>query len=252
MLGNTLKSGLITAILLLAAACGEPQDPAAAEGGRSDGLTIETDTDIPSVRTIEAVDPSSPGLTTCTLAVAPDGAEWEISLLWTGPPETVDGFHRIHTISLRPLEGGETTVFQNLEADIPDVMDASGYLVIEDMNFDGYMDFRLMEHPTAGPNTYWLFWLYDPETSGFGRVEEWEELGLVSPEFLAEDQRIRSFSRDGYGLYQTRVFDIAEGIPVLAIRIHTEWEGDTLYSVTEELVDGVMMQTNREILEEEV
>jgi len=39
---------------------------------------------------------------------------------------------------------------------------------------------------------------------------------------------------------------------MLAMRIYTEWEDDTLYSITEELVDGAMMETSREILEEEV
>jgi len=253
MSGISMKSGLILAILLLGAACGEPQEPAAAEDVGSDEVTIVTDEGILQDRTMEeAVDPSSPGLTACTLSVTSEGSEWEISLLWTGPPETVEAFHSIHTLSLRPLEGGEATVFRNLDASIPDVMDASGYLVTEDMNFDGFMDFRLMENPTAGPNTYWLFWLYDPETGTFTKADVWNELGLVSPEFLPEEHRIRSFSRDGYGLYETRMFDVTEGIPMLAMRIYTEWEDDTLYSITEELVDGAMMETSREILEEEV
>ena len=46
---------------------------------------------------------SSPGLTTCTLTVAPGAGDWEISLHWLGPPAAADGFLSVHTVSARPL-----------------------------------------------------------------------------------------------------------------------------------------------------
>lgn len=243
MIVAILRIALLAVIaVLLAAGCGGDPEPAPAE-------TIP-ETTVPPVEPPDPLDLSSPGLTACTIAVAPGGPEWEISLFWTGEPDAAGGFHRIHTVSIRKMDGSEGQTFVGLEADINNVMDLSGYLVAEDMDFDGYTDFRLMEFPTAGPNTYWLFWLYDPAASAFRRASEWEDLGLVSPEFIPEENMVRSFSRDGYGLYDTRWFSMTEGIPALIRRESTEWEGDTLFMVTEETVDGLLVETSRTISEE--
>ena len=228
--------------------------PAAGCGGEPESVPAETvpDTTALPVEPPHSPDLSSPGITACSIAVTPGGPEWEISLMWSDQPDAAQGFRSIHTVCVRMLDGTEDQTFTDLEANINNVMDLSGYLVTEDMDFDGYTDFRLMEFPTAGPNTYWLFWLYDPAASAFRRALEWENLGLVSPEFIPGDNMIRTFSRDGYGLYDTRWFSVEESLPVLVREERTEWvTDDSLVMVTSELFDGTMVETGRVPMENE-
>ncbi|MGD8386265.1 MAG: hypothetical protein PVG49_03955 [Desulfobacteraceae bacterium] len=50
-----------------------------------------------------------------------------------------------------------------------DVKDAGFFL--EDMNFDGYVDFRVQAFVPAGPNTPYLYWLYDSASGGFKWIQ---------------------------------------------------------------------------------
>jgi len=189
---------------------------------------------------------ASPGLTSCTLQVAADIEPLLISVYWTTGEGLPDGFASAHTVMTAPLSGGEADRFQvdtRFHADL----DPSGWFVVEDMNFDGFLDFRLMESPSAGPDTYWLFWLFDPGSGRFRRASEWESAGLVSPEFDPVERTIRSFSRGGYGLYTTTWFVVEDGIPEpVRMEITEPGEGDSLFLVTMERIDGVMTETGRE------
>ncbi|MBN2587725.1 MAG: hypothetical protein JXA64_05900 [Candidatus Fermentibacteraceae bacterium] len=187
------------------------------------------------------VSPVSPGLTSCTLSVHDDLEPFLVSLYWVGPPETPDGFRMAHTVSMSPIGSDSVTTFQGLEAYYHGSSDVNGYLVAEDMNFDGYADLRLMESPSAGPNTCWYYWLFHPETGTFLRADIWEETGLVSPSFDPGEGVITSFHRDGGGFYGTEYYRVEDNVPVLVRSETTEYiSPDSAVTTVMELIDGEM------------
>ncbi len=185
---------------------------------------------------------SSSGLTLCTLFVHSDLNPFEISIYWTGPPEAGQGFRRAHTLTVSAIEDDSVTVFDGLEANYYDSIDIQGYLIREDMNFDGYTDFRLMESPSAGPNTYWYFWLFDPETRTFQRAIAFEESNLVSPQFMQDDKLIMCFHRDGMGEYGREYYTCENDLPILIRSVQIEYsEPDSSLVTVSELIHGEMV-----------
>lgn len=53
-------------------------------------------------------------------------------------------------------------------------------LIVEDLNFDGYSDLRIMKYSPGGANVNYYYWLYDPISSAFQNSTNFEI--LVSPE----------------------------------------------------------------------
>ena len=85
-------------------------------------------------------------------------------------------------------------VIDGLSTETPSTSEAAG-LEAPDMNFDGHPDLRLMEFRSAGPNTPWLNWLYDPAQGRFVASPALD--ALPSAEFDAAAQEVRSAWRDG-------------------------------------------------------
>lgn len=187
---------------------------------------------------------ASPGLTVCTLSVHGTLECFEISLYWVGPPDAPPGFRRAHTLVISPMGEDTAMVFDGLDASYHESLDTQGYLVSEDMNFDGYTDFRLMEFPTAGPNTYWYFWLFNPDSGTFFRSAEYEGSNLVSPEFIQDEKMIRCFHRDGMGIYGTEYYTCDNDLLTLVRADRTEWSGpDSQVTTVTRLIDGEMVIT---------
>lgn len=70
----------------------------------------------------------------------------------------------------------------------PDI-ENNGFEVI-DLNFDGYLDFRLLAQTTAGPNVLYRNWLWSPRDQRFDGNQALDE--IVSPEFDPDTQEITS------------------------------------------------------------
>ncbi|THB66687.1 MAG: hypothetical protein D6E12_10045 [Desulfovibrio sp.] len=81
-------------------------------------------------------------------------------------------------------------------------------VVVEDMNFDGYNDFRLKEFTPLMGNTAYLYWLYEHETNTFWRSPTLEILS--SPSFDPATQTISSYDR-GPGGMTTMTYAIDNG-----------------------------------------
>lgn len=234
---------VILFILIILSGCGEEPDAEV----RDDHQVEYESAPIDSMG-IESA--ASPGLTQCTLSVRSDLEPFEISLYWVGHPEAVPGFRLAHTLTAEPLIGDSIVVFDGLESNYYENSELQDYLIAEDMNFDGYTDFRLMQFPTAGPNTYWYFWLFDPDTGTFFRSMEFEESSLVSPEFDQGSKMIKCFHRDGMGIYGTEYYFIEEGHLLLVRSEQTEFQGpDSLITTVTELVNDEMIVTERNVQE---
>lgn len=61
--------------------------------------------------------------------------------------------------------------------------------VLADMDFDGYVDMRLMQFLPAGPNMPYYFWIWDPESGQM--VDRNQDFGhLAAPVFDPAAKRI--------------------------------------------------------------
>lgn len=65
--------------------------------------------------------------------------------------------------------------------------------ILEDMNFDGFIDFRLLQHLPANGNQAYYYWLYNPKTNQFEPNTYFES--LLSPTFNPETRSITSSYR---------------------------------------------------------
>ncbi len=188
---------------------------------------------------------ASPGLTACTLSVADDLPPIELKLYWVGPPEVPEGFRGCHTVTATPLGSEDTAVFDGLDARYYGDAPVQQYLIFEDMNFDGYTDVRLMQSPTAGPNTYWYFLLFDPATGNLIPADGYSTDDLVSPEFDQDSRLIKCFHSDGMGMYGREVYTVEDNRPVLVRSEETEYDGEgSNTTITREYLHGQMVRAD--------
>ena len=87
---------------------------------------------------------------------------------------------------------------------------------IEDMNFDGKIDFRLIEFLPAGPNVPFLFWMYNPAKNIFEKNTEYA--AITSPEFDHQKKEINSAWRDGCCRHGRDIFKLKNGVPKITER----------------------------------
>lgn len=87
---------------------------------------------------------------------------------------------------------------------------------IEDMNFDGNADFRLMKFLPAGPNIPFLFWIYNPTNERFEVNKNYGE--ITSPEFNYEKKQISSSWRDGCCRHGRDIYKLEKENPELTER----------------------------------
>lgn len=86
-------------------------------------------------------------------------------------------------------------------------------LIIEDVNFDGKNDLRIVQFVPAGPNVPYYYWLYDSATRRFKEYKDLEE--ITSPEFDHKNKKITSQWRSGCCEYGTSHYQYISGKPVL-------------------------------------
>ncbi len=93
--------------------------------------------------------------------------------------------------------------------------------VNEDVNFDGYNDISYIPSFSAGPNTSYVYWIFNPKTQQFVKDEILE--GVISPEFDKKNKLIASSWRGSAVDYGT---DIYRYVDNKLIKITScEWSG---------------------------
>ena len=111
--------------------------------------------------------------------------------------------------------------FRGIEAQ-PPASHQFPFVVFEDMNFDGHLDFGVFELLPASPNTSYLHFIWNPKKHRFVRNRELDQ--VVSAEFDAKKRLIYSVWRDGCCIHGTDVY---------------RWQGDRLINISrvEEKID---------------
>lgn len=85
---------------------------------------------------------------------------------------------------------GKEQVLQDFESLLPLNSEADA-LVVEDVNFDGYADIRVMEYlPGGSSNIPFFFWIYQPATGEFVAAPDFAT--VLSPELDLENRQLLS------------------------------------------------------------
>ena len=90
---------------------------------------------------------------------------------------------------------------------------------VEDMNYDGFDDFRFINFLPASGNIPYLYYIYDPASSQFVYNEAYQD--ILSPEFIGNNE-IRSHWRAGAVYWGVDTYFLFEGVPTLTQR--EEWD----------------------------
>lgn len=85
--------------------------------------------------------------------------------------------------------------------------------ILEDMNFDGYLDMQLMQFLPASPNVPYYYWLWDPQQKQFVQNTLLEQ--ITSPEFDPATKRIYSTQRGSANSYISQTYEYVKNVPTL-------------------------------------
>ena len=127
--------------------------------------------------------------------------------------------------------------------DSDDSQDKTLGFVLEDMNFDGYLDMRVMQFVSAGSSIPYYCWLWDPAAQRFVYNEALS--AIPSPIFDSATGQVHGFGVNGDSEYIETVYAYRGGAPVLVRRVTTGYDygSGTMITTTEELVDGQLQVT---------
>ena len=159
---------------------------------------------------------------TCEARINPVLPPFNFDLAWHMDGER--GERVIDTVSIR--RQGETEPFQivaDAGSSVMPQIEHNGFETI-DVNFDGYLDFRLLAQTTAGPNVLYRNWLWSEEEMLFVDSVPLDE--IVSPEFDADTQEIISRWRSSAAEGGVDIYIWEEGAPVLIHRETDRYSGD--------------------------
>lgn len=86
-------------------------------------------------------------------------------------------------------------------------------IIIEDMNFDGINDFRIIAMLPPGPNIPYICFLWDKKSGKFVHAEFLDD--ITSPEFDSKTKTVTSSSRESANKYRKDVYKYSGGKLVL-------------------------------------
>ncbi|NLV81558.1 MAG: hypothetical protein GXZ18_00930 [Synergistaceae bacterium] len=95
-------------------------------------------------------------------------------------------------------------------------------IIIEDMDFDGIKDFRIIAMLPPGPNIPYICFLWDKKSGKFIHAEFLDD--ITSPVFDSKKKTITSESRDNASTYSKEVYKYTGGKPLLIEEVVTEYK----------------------------
>jgi hypothetical protein len=142
--------------------------------------------------------------------VTPDGPPFTFRVL--GDPDGASfSAYGIHVIA----PDGTEHMLDQFDALLPEGSEVDA-LYVEDVNFDGYADLRIMKYLPGGANVPYFFWLYDKETDKFVEAKEFEV--VLSPQVDAQNKELISRQRVSAAEYVTEYYRPQGWVPRLMRR----------------------------------
>jgi hypothetical protein len=117
--------------------------------------------------------------------------------------------------------------------------------IVEDINFDGYNDIRLLQFLPAAPNLPYYYWTYNPATQRFQRQKALEE--ITSPDFDPKKKLIYSFWRGSCCDHGLSTYRYINGKPTLIEESEVKEEDGRVISTIKKLVNGKMKLVKKTI-----
>ncbi len=119
---------------------------------------------------------------------------------------------------------------------LPMIDDISDAVIVEDLNFDGYTDFRI----SAEDGVVYFYWTWDAHNKQFDKDTELEALNLRYPEFDATEHTILSRYADSATDSEERMYQYIDGKPKLVKWVKCSFDSyiEKLHVITAELQDG--------------
>ena len=224
---------LLLSLTLLCAGCGAPAAPSgsassapAEDSGPAQSPDVSGEAAISSGTPDTSVSPAEDSglIETYTLDKAFTAVGRELTLRLHGTIDRSDGFDRCGVCKMEVLEGD--AVLQTLS--VKDAIDAAcaaagmenygdedrtdyftidSGLALEDLNFDGYPDLRLIWQ-MGTVNASYLCWLWYPAGSQFSYAFELVGYDLIVD---AQSRQIITEARDGWGVYYTDYYQYDNG-----------------------------------------
>jgi hypothetical protein len=119
----------------------------------------------------------------------------------------------VKSITIYALSGEKVQTIQPPENGSTCSLPKDQVFIVEDVNFDGNEDIRLLQFLPAGPNLPYFYWTYDSLTRHFKREEALE--AITSPNFDPARRLITSFWRSSCCDHGLSVYRYINGKPVL-------------------------------------
>lgn len=161
-------------------------------------------------------------------------------------------FNFTSNISLIPEEYSSLTTFSILDANNNEVQkieveqsfpDSS--ITVEDMNFDGHSDIRIVNLVAANGNTNYSCWLYNPNSQKFENNKTLNM--LIDPIFHQNTKQVETTWKEGYGTYGHETYQYQNNKYLLIESGYTNMneEGEQKTTTTKyKIVDGKSVKIN--------
>lgn len=150
----------------------------------------------------------------CQSQINPALPTFDFSLVWHDDKAT--GLRGLDRIDIR--RSGDAAPFETLTgiaAKLPPSIANDGFEVL-DLNFDGFLDIRVLRAAPAGENKSYQNWLWSNEEGKFVAAPGLDD--IVSPKFDADDQEIVSRVAKG----DTKTTDVYAYDGITPVLIHRE------------------------------
>lgn len=221
MVGRVRFCGVFAMLLVLPVVAAAQEDiggiaaEAAAEADRHRARVTGDETFQGGFACLAPAGAADTGPIVCESQINPVLPSFYFTLSWhldrTTGDRVIEGISIRHKGKAEPFQ-----VISDIGTHAPPETDNGGFEMI-DVNFDGYLDIRLLARTTAGPNALYRNWLWSDEGAHFVANPALDE--IVSPEFDPETQEILSRWRSSAAEGGVDVYAWEEGRPVL---IHRE------------------------------
>ncbi|MDM8557773.1 LysM peptidoglycan-binding domain-containing protein [Candidatus Parabeggiatoa sp. HSG14] len=147
--------------------------------------------------------------------------------------------HGVKVEEIHIHRGSESKPFQTFKVSATPIIigeknDVAFY--IEDVNFDGYLDMRLMESMSVVPT--FLYWLFEQQTEQF--VSNSAFAKISSPKFDAEKKQILSDWQEGCCTHMTNYYQVINNNPLLVRQEKEISENDVQQKIVFERVGDEM------------
>lgn len=135
---------------------------------------------------------------------------------------------------------GQTTVFQALEGFKAEVQ-ANEQVSVEDLNFDGVPDIRIMQFAPTDASITYFYWLYDKQQGKFIRNESLEQQ-VFSPSVDLENKQLISQWRKNDGTFGADFYEFPSPnrISLIKQESNTPYQDSMYMKTIKEVKDGVM------------